>query len=383
MFITLFLLASIAGSPTVEFKPVHTSLIFNEPIQVIVEESDPSTMYVVEKDGLVRSANFDVTTKEKSIFLDITDRVKITNDEEGLLSFVFDPNYRENGWMYVWYSAQNPKRGVLSRFTKDKDEDVVDNTTEQVLLEVSEPWGNHNGGTVLFGKDGLLYLGIGDGGAANDPHGNSQNTNTLLGTVIRLDVSSPGTYTIPKSNPLVDKENARGEIWAWGLRNPWRMAFDRQGGELWIGDVGQNAWEEVDVATGGENFGWNHREGKHPFGKQAETEENFAPPIHEYGRRSGGSITGGYVYRGEKIATLTGAYIFSDYISKKIWVLMPQGEDGKRSAKRIANQTPLSIASFGETQTGEILACGFPNPYARKGKIYLLVGSEPASSTIP
>ncbi len=324
---------------------------------------------------------------KKISFLDITDKVGVTNDEEGLLSLAFHPNYSENGELFVWYSAQNPKRSVLSRFVKKPEENSANPSSELVLLEVREPWGNHNGGTVLFGPDGFLYVGIGDGGAANDPYSNGQNKNTLLGSVIRIDVNhatKQTPYSIPPDNPLVGEDGTRPELWAWGLRNPWRMSFDRKTGELWTGDVGQNAWEEIDIIVKGGNYGWNTREGKHEFRKSIDNAPNTIDPVHEYGRRLGGSITGGYVYRGSKIPNLVGSYIFSDYLSKRIWVLSKDEENDAQLfvSTRIAKKTPIAIASFGETLGGEILACGFPNPYSSKGKIYLLLPSETTTSII-
>ncbi len=389
--------------PNVRFEPMHTQLIFDEPIQVIYDGIQSDTVYVVEKDGIIQNVSVLKDATQKRSFLDITDRVGVTNDEEGLLSAVFHPKYAENGELYVWYSAQNPKRGVLSRFKKSPEQSSIDTSSEEVLLEVREPWGNHNGGTVLFGPDGYLYLGIGDGGAANDPHGNGQNKNTLLGSVIRIDVNptpeplaTPDSfetenktkgnnkpYAIPTDNPLVGQAGIREELWAWGLRNPWRMSFDRKTGELWTGDVGQNAWEEIDIVESGKNYGWNSREGAHDFKNNRDKDVNMTDPVHEYGRRMGGSITGGYVYRGTKIPALVGAYVFSDYLSKRVWALVSQeGEDASFEAKRIAKKTPIAISSFGESPSGEILACGFPNAYSSKGKVYWLVSSEPTTSTI-
>ena len=377
-----------ATTPRVHFEPLHTSLSFDEPTQVIHDGVLDDIVYVVEKDGIIRSASTNRDASTKPIFLDITDRVGGTHDEEGLLSACFHPNYSENGEIYVWYTAQNPKRGVLSKFIKDQENDAVDQSSEQVVLEVREPWGNHNGGTVLFGPDGFLYLGIGDGGAANDPHNNGQDKNTLLGSIIRIDVSQTGetkesTYSIPKDNPLVGKDGAREELWAWGLRNPWRMSFDKETGKLWTGDVGQNAWEEIDVVERGGNYGWNYKEGTHKFKDHKDEAAIFIDPVYEYNRRLGGSITGGYVYRGSDIPSLVGSYLYSDYLSKRVWALVPQeDEDGPFTTERLAKNTPVAISSFGETPSGEILACGFSNPYAFKGKIYRLVPSAPISSTI-
>ncbi len=386
MFIhQLILIVAATASPKVNFVPVHTSLVFDEPVQVLFDGTNDDIFYVVEKKGVVRRVSTNKNEKEKQTFLEIKDRVGVTNDEEGLLSLAFHPNYSKNGELYVWYSAQHPKRSVLSRFTKNDDKDMVDPSSEKIILEVREPWGNHNGGTVLFGPDGFLYVGIGDGGAANDPHKNGQNTNTLLGSIIRIDVdkkTKKEDYSIPKDNPLVGTDGVREELWAWGLRNPWRMSFDRKTGELWVGDVGQNAWEEIDIVKKGGNYGWNFREGKHLFSKKEKNSDELVDPVFEYGRRSGGSITGGHVYRGSEIPELVGSYIFADYLSKMVWILV-QDEDDETVflSKRIAKKTPVAIASFGETPGGEILVCGFPNPYSSKGKIYRLSSSEPSLDT--
>ena len=382
-FSPLITLLITTTAPTVHFEPLHTLLSFDEPVQVVCDNVDKKTIYVVEKAGRVIKTGTTKTESKKTVFLDITDRVGAAHDEEGLLSAVFHPSYVVNGEIYVWYTAQNPRRGVLSKFTKNKNENTINNKSEKIVLEVNEPWGNHNGGTVLFGVDGYLYLGIGDGGSANDPHNNGQNKNTLLGSIIRIDVSGlneDSPYTIPPDNPLVGKQGVREELWAWGLRNPWRMSFDRETGQLWAGDVGQNSWEEIDIIYRGGNYGWKLREGKHRFKKNKNNEPEgptFIEPVHEYGRKSGGSVTGGYVYRGKEVPELTGFYIFSDYLSKKIWALFPSEEnENVFIAKRIAKSTPVTIASFGETIGGEILICGFPNPYSPKGKIYRLSPSE-------
>ncbi len=384
----LIIIAIAATTPKVHFEPLHTSLFFDEPIQVIHDGVLNDTIYVVEKDGIIRSVSTNKDASTKPIFLDITDRVSVTHDEEGLLSACFHPNYSENREIYVWYTAKNPKRGVLSKFIKDQENDAIDQSSEQVLLEVSEPWGNHNGGTVLFGPDGFLYLGIGDGGAANDPYNNGQDKNTLLGSIIRIDVSQSSetkkpVYAIPKDNPLVGKDGVREELWAWGFRNPWRMSFDKETGKLWTGDVGQNAWEEIDIVEKGGNYGWNYKEGTHKFKDHNSETTIFIDPVYEYNRRLGGSITGGYVYRGSDIPSLVGSYLYSDYLSKRVWALIPQEDEGEPIAtERLAKKTPVAISSFGETPNGEILACGFSNPYATKGKIYRLVPSVSTSSTI-
>jgi glucose/arabinose dehydrogenase len=384
MYITPIVLFSSLLTQPLLFEPMHASLQFNEPVQVVFDGTTDEYLYVVEKEGTVRRVSTSEEEQGKPIFLDIRERVSVRHSEEGLLSLAFHPNYEVSKEIFVWYTAQEPRRCVLSKFTNEEPETPVDTSTEEVLLEVAQPWGNHNGGTVMFGKDGYLYVGIGDGGASNDPHENGQNKKTLLASIIRIDPSNKANgknYSVPPDNPFVDDESARPEIWATGLRNPWRMSFDRETGELWVGDVGQNKWEEVDIVLKGHNYGWNAREGLHSFMKN-KAEDTTSDPVYEYGRRQGGSITGGYVYRGSLLPELSGKYIFADYLSRRIWALAPPTEESKKhTATKIAKESPLAISSFGETPNGEILACGFESPYARVGKIYQLVPLATASSS--
>ncbi len=375
---TIMTAALFTQLPQLRFEPVHENTKFNEPVQVVFDGAHADVMYVVEKDGRVIQVSLDRWANEQKVFMDITDRVSVRNAEEGLLSLAFHPNHKDNGQLVVWYTARNPRRTILSRFTLDKETQTIRPDSEEELFSVKQPWGNHNGGTVLFDDQGFLYVSIGDGGSGNDPYGNGQNKSTLLATIVRIDIDTPSgdlKYSIPPDNPFVNEKQARGEIWAYGLRNVWRMSFDRKTGELWAGDVGQNKWEEIDIITRGGNFGWNAREGKHPFLK-ATLVANCIEPVHEYGRSFGGSITGGHVYRGSNIPEIVGMYIFADYMSEKVWLLSKQHETETRLAIQIAKETPIAISSFGETPTGEILACGFASPYTKKGKIYRLVSSS-------
>jgi len=272
---------------------------------------------------------------------------------------------------------------VVSQFqTRADDPNRADPDSERVILEVEQPWGNHNGSTVLFGPDGYLYISLGDGGAANDPLGSGQDLSTLLGTILRIDVDRQDdgrAYAIPADNPFVHRPGARGEIWAWGLRNVWRMSFDRETGDLWAGDVGQNRWEEIDLITKGGNYGWNIREGRHAF-KAAASAEALIDPVVEYPQRRGReiiglSVTGGYVYRGDRLAGLRGAYIYGDYVTGRIWAL--RYADGEVLAHReiYTPSTPVYIASFGEGPDGELYICGFDNLNGRpggRGRLYRL-----------
>jgi quinoprotein glucose dehydrogenase len=256
-----------------------------------------------------------------------------------------------------------------------KPDGSIDVEKEEVLLEIEQPWGNHNGGTVLFGPDGMLYLSVGDGGAANDPHGAGQRLDTLLGKVLRLDVSAVGEqrpYTIPADNPFTETEGARPEIWATGLRNVWRMSFDPKTGALWAGDVGQNAWEEVDIIKRGGNYGWNEREGSHPFQPTGGDAGRFIEPVFEYGRNLGGSITGGSVYRGDLYPSMDGLYIFGDYMSGRLWAIQ-QNADGAFQTRDITPKDRRFPSSFGVAPDGTILMCAFSGPYQRTGRIVRLV----------
>ncbi len=297
-----------------------------------------------------------------SVFLDIRERVSDRGNEEGLLGLAFDPRYTSNGRFYVYYSAADPRRSVVSRFSVSSDApDLADPESEHVLLEVPQPYSNHNGGQLVFGRDGYLYVGLGDGGSRGDPRSNGQDVSTLLGTILRIDVSSADGedgYVAPPDNPFVGRADTREEIWAYGLRNPWRFSFDRETGDLWAADVGQNLYEEVNLIRPGRNYGWNTMEGAHCFlpSRNCPT-EGLEMPVVEYGRDGGCSITGGYVYRGSRLPTLYGAYVYGDFCSGKIWALR---YDGARVTEVLElADTDLRIASFGEDQSGELFVLSF------------------------
>ncbi|MFW6060824.1 MAG: PQQ-dependent sugar dehydrogenase, partial [Phycisphaeraceae bacterium] len=312
----------------VTFEVAFENLRFDRRPLLLIPgpEADEQRLYVVEQVGRITSFpnNPDVTEDQKRLVIDISEQVRSPvrgsgrrgGNEEGLLGFAFHPDARENRRVFLHYSAaDDPRRNVLSEWTL-RDDGTIDPDSEKILLEVEQPWGNHNGGHIAFGPDdGYLYITLGDGGSAGDPHNNGLNTGTLLGAILRIDVDraeNDKPYAIPEDNPFVNDPDARDEIYAYGLRNVWRFSFDPETGNLWAGDVGQNAYEEIDLIVNGGNYGWNAREGFHAF-RGGEKTDDMIDPVHEYSRGDGVSVTSGYVYRGSDVPQLRGAYIFGDY----------------------------------------------------------------------
>ena len=334
-----------------DVERAYPGLSFDRPVALVFPDDDTGRGFVVEQAGRIIALDGD---GEVGVFLDIRDRVNDRGNEEGLLGLAFDPDFYSNGFFYVYYSADGPRRSVVSRFSAHPDEDAADVGSETRILEVEQPYANHNGGQIALGPDDMLYIGLGDGGSAGDPRDNGQDLGTLLGTILRLDVSTldaSGSYSIPPDNPFVGVEGARAEIWAYGLRNPWRFTFDWETGDLWAADVGQNALEEVDLIEPGLNYGWNIMEGDECYSRSCDT-RGLEPPVEVYGRDDGCSITGGYVYRGERLPSLYGAYVYGDYCSGKIWALR---HDGSRVTESVQlADTKLRISSFGEDMEGEL-----------------------------
>lgn len=288
-------------------------------------------------------------------FLDIREIVNDESTEQGLLGLAFSPAYPSNGHFFIHYSDANGDTTIV-RYSVSSDPNRADPASAQIILQVDQPYANHNGGDLVFGPDGYLYIGLGDGGSQGDPHGNSQNLNALLGKMLRIDVNQE-PYGIPPDNPFVNRAGARPEVWAYGFRNPWRYSFDRASGDLYIADVGGNAYEEVNFqpasSPGGEDYGWNFMEGLHPY--RGEAPEGLIMPIAEYSHdddEGGCSITGGYVYRGPSVPGLDGIYLFGDYCSGIIWGLArtAEGEWQKVSLWH----TAYNISSFGEDEAGEV-----------------------------
>ena len=333
------------------------------PIALTHAGDGSNRVFVATQRGVIHTFRNDQGATQTRIFLDLSKKVRYSDrqNEEGFLGIAFHPNYKDNGEFFAYYTTRDAKQtSVISRFrASQSNPDQADPKFEEELLRIKQPYWNHNGGTIAFGPDGRLYIGLGDGGAGNDPHRNGQNLNVLLGSILRIDVDrkDPGkNYAIPDDNPFVNtKQGARGEIWAYGLRNVWRLGFDRQTGDLWVTDVGQDLWEEINLVKRGGNYGWNLREGTHTFGSRGSVpNKKLEDPIWEYDHEIGKSITGGYVYRGKRLPQLQGKFLYADYVSGRLWAL----EYDRKGKRVIANYGLHSdrkpVISFGEDETGEV-----------------------------
>ncbi|MEX0779976.1 MAG: PQQ-dependent sugar dehydrogenase [Balneolales bacterium] len=345
-------------------------LTFTRPVD-FQQPGASDLLFVVEQRGVISVFQNDEAASDSQVFLDISDQVDDSGNEEGLLGLAFHPDYQSNGYFYVNYTATNPDRTVISRFQVSPDNpEQADQTSEQEVLSFAQPYSNHNGGQVSFGPDSYLYIAVGDGGSGGDPEENGQDRTTLLGTILRIDVDnqqSGQNYAIPSDNPFVgNDEGYREEIYAWGLRNPWRFSFDVANDRLWTGDVGQNQYEEIDIIEKGRNYGWNIMEGFHCFEPSEGCDQSgLEMPIWEYDRSEGDiSVTGGFVYRGLTLTDLTGQYIFADYASGRIWALDYSDMDNPVNTEIL--QADFAIPSFGVDQDNELYICGFD------GKIYKL-----------
>jgi glucose/arabinose dehydrogenase len=335
-----------AGRVTLATEVVARDL--RQPLFVTHAGDGTNRLFVAERAGRIRHL------PDGQIFLDITDRVGSAGLEQGLLGLAFHPRFRENGHFYVNYTNRGGDT-VIARFGLDTAQRGAPESEHPVLRQ-DQPAANHNGGMLAFGPDGYLYAGLGDGGGANDRFENGQNRQSLLGTIVRIDVDQGDPYAIPPDNPFVGDAGARPEIWAYGLRNPWRFSFDRVTGDLYIADVGQNQREWVHLqpagSPGGQNYGWPIVEGSRCMSGADCNREGLTPPIAEYARASGCAITGGYVYRGSRSPVLVGNYVFGDYCSGRIWTLARNQAGEWIATEKI--QMDARISSFGEDESGEV-----------------------------
>ena len=364
---------------------------FDKPIYICSFPNYDNHHIVLEQKGTIKIIKDNQILR--AYFLDIRDRVHrplFPGDEMGLLGFAFDPDYIENNYIYVHYNDKEDNT-IISRF------EVVDGiaikSSEKNILKLKQPYMNHNGGTISFGKDGYLYIGLGDGGSAGDPEKRAQDLTNLFGSILRIDVHTSDSYLIPKDNPFVGNNNIKSEIWSYGLRNPWRFSFDRLTGDMIIGDVGQSLWEEINFELfpnkGGKNYGWNVMEGNHCYPEDSKcNSDNLTMPVFEYPNNAnyaktlfgikqpnmdGCSITGGYVYRGNELVDMDGRYIFGDYCTGKIWSIMISNnkyidlENHTDSIMKSLGKKEFYLSSFGQNNKGEIFIIDY------NGTIYKLV----------
>lgn len=338
------------------------NLDFVRPIALTHAGDGSNRVFVASELGKVYVFPNDQGVKKAELFLDLEHKVsyKDTQNEEGFLGMAFHPKFKDNGELFVYYSTKEvPLTSIISRFKLGKDGKRIDPKSEEEILRIPQPFWNHNGGTIAFGPDGYLYIALGDGGKANDPFGNGQNLKTLLGSILRIDVDHKDegkNYAVPKDNPFLNYPGAKGEIWACGVRNIWRLSFDRQTGVCWAADVGQDIWEEINLIVRGGNYGWNLREAKHPFGiggLQA-PRQDIIEPIYEYHHDVGKSITGGFVYRGKRLPELVGAYLYADYVTGKLYALRYDFDRQLVTANQPIGGNILPVLSFGEDETGEV-----------------------------
>ncbi len=371
--VSFFSIAQVPGINMVQFATGYDS-------PVDIKSCGDNRLFIVEQDGYIHILYKD-GTKQTTPFLNIDALVNSSGNEQGLLSLAFSPSYKQDGYFYVNYiygSGSGSTR--ISRFSvMANDSTQADPGSEEVLLTFTQPYTNHKGATLMFGKDGYLYDSQGDGGSGGDPQGNGQNKNSFLGKMLRLDVSNPDTtYTVPSTNPFVGQANTKPEIWAYGLRNPWRCSFDRLTGDMWIGDVGQDAYEEIDFqsvnSAGGENYGWRCREGLHPYNTTGCPSTGFTDPIFETAQVGTiCSITGGYVYRGAQYSKLFGLYLHSDFCNGRIWSTKNLGNNTFDTDSPLVYVNGVStfltnnIGTFGQDDLGELYIAGRAN-----GRIYRL-----------
>lgn len=357
------------------------NLSFNNPVDLQHANDGTNRLFVVSQHGLIYVFENISDASSAKTFLDIRDKV-IAGGELGLLGLAFHPDYENNGYFYVNYTASNPLRSVVARYSASiTNPNSAYKKSERILFQVNQPYRNHNGGQLAFGPDGYLYIALGDGGSAGDPQNNGQNQSSFLGKILRIDVnctSGNRNYCIPPDNPFVgNTKGFKEEIYAYGLRNPWRFSFDPATGWLWAGDVGQGLWEEIDTIEKGKNYGWRIMEGNHCYHDSPCNTSGLTLPIWEYGHdnQGGCSVTGGYVYRGEKFPGLYGKYLYGDYCSGRIWTLKYDGVNPATNTLLLTEN--INISSFGIDKDNEVYLCDL------NGKIYKLAINTPTPTTTP
>jgi glucose/arabinose dehydrogenase len=359
--------AASAAAPAAASEAVPLALEtvaegLDNPLDVVTPPRDPRR-FVVEQTGRIRILR--ECRLLPTPFLDLRARL-LSGGERGLLSMAFHPRYAENGFFYVNYTDRHGDTRI-ERYHVSPDPDRADPASAHLVLQIAQPYANHNGGLVMFGPDGMFYVGMGDGGSGGDPHGNGQNPATLLGKLLRIDVDHGDPYAVPRDNPFVGRAGFRPEIWALGLRNPWRFCFDPPSGLLVIADVGQDKWEEIDAVDarrGGWNFGWNLSEGRHVFHEGTASVTPVTAPVEEYGHDRGCSIIGGFVYRGHLLPALAGLYFYSDYCDSRLHAV--RIENGRVTERHEWNvHARGAVSSFGVDREGELYVTTFDGRVSR------------------
>jgi glucose/arabinose dehydrogenase len=349
--VSVFATARAAQQDDTVYELVSITAEVNQPLYLT--HAGDERLFVIEQAGRIRIIEDGELAAQP--YLDVIDLVNDNGREQGLLGMAFDPDYATNGRFYINYTSKDSTTRI-ERYQVSDDPNLADLESVELILEFDQPFGNHNGGNLVFGPDGYLYIGTGDGGSGGDPNNNAQNLGVLLGKMLRVDVSGELPYEIPRDNPFVDDPDARPEIWAYGLRNPWRFSFDTQTDDLYIADVGQNNIEEINFqaadSPGGENYGWRFYEGSDVFRDALGDREPFVFPIYEYSHNLGCSVTGGYVYRGDNLPDLQGSYFYGDYCAGIIWRL--HQDDAGAWQNEIFLEPGFNIASFGEDVDGEL-----------------------------
>jgi glucose/arabinose dehydrogenase len=370
------LLTSVAGytqNPNITLTDAFPNLSFNKALNFTTAGDGSNRNFVVQQDGkiIVFPNDSTVAVSQAKVFLDISNKISSSSGEEGLLGLAFHPNYQTNGYFYVNYTAPSPLRTVIARYkVKTSDPNKADSLSEYKILEINQPFSNHNGGTIMFGMDGYLYIGMGDGGSSGDPNNNAQNLQVLLGKMLRIninDTTASRRYVIPLTNPFYNNPSAgKEELFTWGMRNPWKYSQDPVTGLIYVGDVGQNIWEEIDILQNGKNYGWRVMEGFACYNPSSGCDTSGKTlPIKVYGHTSGScSVTGGYVYRGSRRPELRGAYIYADYCSGFVWML--RYNNGTVTSDSLLTQKSILISSFGVDQNNELYVV----QTAAAGKIY-------------
>ena len=393
IYLILFIQFLFPGEP--KLSSIKFAEGYAKPVYICQPPGDNDRLFVLEQKGVIKIIKNG--KKVRKPYADMRNRIHNPNnpgDERGLLGLAFHSDYQTNGFVYINYSDEDDHT-IVSRFRVSTDPDRLDTESETVLIKLKQPFSNHNGGHMVFGPDGYLYISLGDGGKWGDPYDNAQNLETLFGSILRIDVDNGDPYAIPDDNPFINNEDAMGEIWLYGLRNVWRFSFDRETGDVYLGDVGQNLWEEIDFIAaseaGGQNFGWRVMEANHCYNPPEDCEQTGNLPIYEYPNDAnymkvltgmdepnvdGCSVTGGYVYLGENIPDLQGTYFFADYCSGNIWTF--KEVDGKAiEFKNRTDEINLGggeftnyISSFGEDNNGELYIVDY------NGIIFKLTQSE-------